>query len=146
MRHSTFRMAVMATLHCLLGCSIGEVFGMVLSTAWNLGAALSVGLSVVLAFGFGYGLSLWPLVRGGMQFGRALRLALVADTVSIASMELMDNAVILAIPAAINAGLTTALFWESLGLSLVVAFGVTVPVNWGLIRRGRGHAVMHNHY
>jgi hypothetical protein len=140
-----WRMAIMATLHCLVGCAIGEILGMVVSTAMRLGAGPAVGLSVVLAFGFGYGLSLAPLVRGGLPFRRALKLALAADTVSITSMELVDNAVVLAIPAALTAGLNTGLFWGSLALSLVVAFAVTVPVNWWLIRRGKGHAVMHGH-
>jgi hypothetical protein len=118
---------------------------MVISTAAGMGTWSSVGLSIVLAFGFGYGLSLGPLVRGGLPFGRALRLALAADTVSITSMEVMDNLVILIIPAAITAGLNTWLFWGSLAVSLVVAFVVTVPVNWWLIGRGQGHAVMHDH-
>jgi hypothetical protein len=138
-------MAVTATAHCLLGCAAGEVAGMVISTAAGMGTWSSVGLSIVLAFGFGYGLSLGPLVRGGLPFGRALRLALAADTVSITSMEVMDNLVILIIPAAITAGLNTWLFWGSLAVSLVVAFVVTVPVNWWLIGRGQGHAVMHDH-
>jgi hypothetical protein len=141
-----WRIAVMATLHCLLGCAIGEVAGMVISTGLRLGAGPAVGLSVVLAFGFGYSLSLAPLMRGGLPFRRAFKLALAADTVSITSMELVDNAVVLAIPAALAAGLGTGLFWGSLALSLVVAFGVTVPVNWWLIRRGKGHAVMHGRH
>jgi hypothetical protein len=140
------RSAVMATLHCLTGCAIGEVLGMVLATWWALSNGASIALSIVLAFVFGYSLTMRPVLSSGVGLGRALRVALAADTVSIATMELMDNAFILAVPKAINAGLGDALFWWSLVASLGVAFVVTVPVNMALIARGRGHAVVHQYH
>ena len=138
--------AFAATLHCLTGCAIGEVLGMVLATWWGWGNAASITLSIVLAFGFGYSLTLLPLLRAGLGLRRAAQLALAADTLSIATMELMDNAVVLVVPGAMDAGLADALFWGSLLVSLVVAFAVTVPVNRWLIARGRGHAVVHAHH
>jgi hypothetical protein len=140
---SLTRSAVQATLHCLTGCAIGEVLGMVIATALALGDAASIALAVVLAFLFGYALTLRSLFRAGVPVRRALRLAVASDTVSIATMELVDNAFILVVPGALAAGLGDALFWWSLGLSLVVAFVLTVPVNRFLIARGRGHAVVH---
>lgn len=137
--------AASATLHCLTGCAIGEVVGMIITTALNWGAIASIIVSIVLAFGFGYSLSMLPLLRHGMALKAALGLALAADSVSIATMELFDNAFVLAVPGAINAGLDTALFWISLALSLVVAFAAAFPVNRYLIARGKGHAVMHEH-
>jgi F0F1-type ATP synthase assembly protein I len=137
------RSAVSATLHCLTGCSIGEVLGMVIGTATGMSGWGTVVLSVVLAFGFGYGLTITPVLRAGLPFRDAAKVALASDTVSIATMEVTDNAVILLVPGALNAGLSTVLFWASLAVSLVIAFVVTVPVNRALIRRGRGHAVMH---
>src|SRR4051794_3011250 len=135
--------AVQATLHCLTGCAIGEILGMVIATALGLGNASSIALSIVLAFYFGYILTLRPLFRAGVSLRRALRLAFASDTVSIATMELVDNAFILAVPGALAAGLADGLFWWSLLVSLLVAFLVTVPVNAWLISRGRGHAVIH---
>ncbi|HET7661788.1 MAG TPA: DUF4396 domain-containing protein [Oryzihumus sp.] len=140
------RQAVQATLHCLTGCAIGEVLGMVLATWWGWSNGPSVVLAIVLAFGFGYSLTLVPLVRAGLGWRRATRLALAADTLSIVTMEVMDTAVVLAVPGAMDAGLADALFWASLAVSLVVAFVVTVPVNRWLIARGRGHAVVHAHH
>ena len=137
------RMAVQATLHCLTGCAIGEILGMVIATALGLGNAPSIAVAIVLAFFFGYILTLRPLFRAGVSLRRALRLAFASDTVSIATMELVDNAFILAVPGAMAAGLTDGLFWWSLLVSLLVAFVVTVPVNAWLISRGRGHAVIH---
>lgn len=139
-------MALRATLHCLTGCAIGEVLGMVLATWWGWGNTSSIVLSIVLAFAFGYGLTIAPVVRSGVPFRTAIGVALAADTVSISTMELMDNAVIVTVPAAMAAGLRDGLFWGSLMLSLVVAFVVTVPVNRWLIARGRGHAVMHAYH
>jgi hypothetical protein len=138
--------AASATLHCLAGCAIGEVTGMIISTGLNWSATPSVVISIVLAFIFGYSLSMLPLLRHGMGLRRALKLALAADTVSIAVMELSDNAFIIAIPGAINAGLNTVLFWVSLAVSLMVAFAAAFPVNRYLIARGKGHAVMHEHH
>jgi hypothetical protein len=135
--------AIQATLHCLTGCAIGEILGMVLATALGFGNAASIAISIVLAFFFGYLLTLRPVVRGGVPFSRALRLAFASDTVSIATMEVVDNAFIVAVPGAMAAGLADGLFWWSLLTSLAIAFVLTVPVNRFLIARGRGHAVIH---
>ncbi|HEX7083357.1 MAG TPA: DUF4396 domain-containing protein [Gaiellaceae bacterium] len=135
--------AIQATLHCLTGCAIGEVLGMVISTALAFGGVASIALSVVLAFAFGYGLTLRPILRAGLGLRRAAGLAFASDTVSIATMELVDNAFIVLVPGALAAGLSAGLFWWSLGVSLAIAFVVTVPVNRWLIARGRGHAVVH---
>jgi hypothetical protein len=140
------RTAVSATLHCLTGCAIGEVLGMVLATWWGLSTVPSIVLAIVLAFFFGYSLTMLPVLRSGVPLRRAIAVALAADTVSIATMEVMDNAFILAVPRAIDAGLSDALFWWSLAVSLVVAFVVTVPVNRALIARGKGHAVVHQYH
>lgn len=140
------RLAVAATLHCLTGCAIGEVLGMVLATWWGWGNGASVALAVGLAFLFGYSLTMAPVLRAGVPFRQAVRVALAADTVSILVMEIVDNGFILAVPGAIDAGLADLLFWTSLALSLVIAFVVTVPVNRWLIGRGRGHAVVHAYH
>jgi len=146
-QHGTlWAQAVTATLHCLTGCAIGEVLGLVLATWWGWSNAPSVVLSVVLAFGFGYSLTMLPVLRSGVALRQALLVALAADTVSIATMEVMDTAVVLAVPGAMDAGLRDPLFWGSLAGSLVVAFVVTVPVNRLLIARGRGHAVVHQYH
>lgn len=141
---SLTRSAVQATLHCLTGCAIGEVLGMVLATAFGLGDAASIALAVALAFVFGYAFTLGPVVRSGIGLRRAAGIAFAADTVSIATMEIVDNAFMLLVPGALAAGLTDGLFWWSLALSLAVAFVLTVPVNRWLIGRGRGHAVVHH--
>jgi hypothetical protein len=138
--------AASATLHCLTGCAIGEVLGMIISTALGWAAAPSIGLAVLLAFTFGYALSMRPLLKGGLTFKKAVALALAADTASIATMEIVDNGIILAVPNAIHAGLGSWLFWWSLGLGLAVAFVVAFPLNRWLIARGKGHAVMHEHH
>ena len=138
-------MAVSATLHCLTGCAIGEILGMVLATALNLGNAASIAVSIVLAFAFGYGLTIRSLLAA-VGARRALRLAFASDTVSITTMEIVDNLFILAVPGALAAGLADGLFWWSLIVSLVIAFAVTVPVNRWLIGQGRGHAVSHAHH
>jgi Domain of unknown function (DUF4396) len=140
---SPTRAAIQATLHCLTGCAIGEILGMVLSARFGLGNALSILVSVLLAFVFGYALTLRPVIAAGVAPRRAMRLAVASDTVSIATMELVDNAFILLVPGAIAAGLADGLFWWSLLVSLAIAFVLTVPVNRWLIVRGRGHAVMH---
>jgi Domain of unknown function (DUF4396) len=142
----TWAVAASATLHCLTGCAIGEVLGMVIGTAVGLHNAATVVLSIALAFFFGYSLTMQPVLRAGLTLRQAFGVALAADTVSIAVMELMDNAFILAIPGAINAGLASALFWASLAASLVVAFIVTTPVNRWMISRGKGHAVVHAYH
>ena len=140
------RTAFQATVHCLTGCGIGEILGLVLSTALGWHDLASIVLAIVLAFVFGYGLTMRPLLAGGLPFRSAVRTALAADTVSIVVMEIMDNAIVIAVPGAMAAGLTDGLFWGSLGLSLVVAFIVAFPVNRWLIARGLGHAVVHAHH
>ncbi|MFI5842989.1 DUF4396 domain-containing protein [Catenuloplanes sp. NPDC051500] len=138
--------AASATLHCLTGCAIGEVLGMVIGTAAGLHNAATIVLSVALAFVFGYALTMRGVLRAGVGLRAALGVALAADTVSIAIMELLDNAVMLTVPGALDAGLTSALFWASLAGSLVVAFVLTTPVNRWMISRGRGHAVVHRYH
>ncbi len=130
-------------MHCLTGCAIGEILGMVIATALNWGNAGSIGLSIVLAFCFGYSLTLAPVLRAGVPLRRALGLAFASDTVSIAVMELVDNAFVLVVPGALAAGLGDALFWWSLAVGLAIAFVLALPVNRWLIARGRGHAVVH---
>jgi uncharacterized protein DUF4396 len=128
-RGSLWRNAIQATLHCLTGCAIGEVLGMVLATAFGWGNAASIGVSIVLAFLFGYSLTIRPVPRAGLSFRRAAGVAFASDTVSITTMEIIDNAFILIVPGAMAAGLGDGLFWWSLALSLVIAFVLTVPVN-----------------
>ena len=140
------RQAVTATLHCLTGCAIGEVLGMVIGTATGMGNAATVVLAVALAFVFGYALTMRGVLRAGVGFTEALKIALAADTVSIIVMEIVDNAILLGIPGAMDAGLTSWLFWVSLAFALVVAFVVTVPVNRWMISRGKGHAVAHAYH
>jgi hypothetical protein len=137
------RTAISATLHCLTGCAIGEILGLVLATWWGWSNAPSIALAIVLAFVFGYSLTMAPVLRSGLSLRRAIGIALAADTLSILTMEIMDNAVVLAVPGAMDAGLGDVLFWGSLAASLVVAFVITVPVNRALIARGKGHAVVH---
>jgi hypothetical protein len=129
--------AIQATLHCLTGCAIGEILGMVLASAFGWGGAASIAVSVVLAFFFGYLLTYLSV--------RSIRIAFASDTLSSATMEIVDNAFILVVPGALAAGLGDALFWWSLLVSLAIAFVVTVPVNAWLIAHGRGHAHAHHH-
>ena len=140
---SSWRTAIAATLHCLTGCAIGEVLGMVLATWWGWGNAGSIVLSVVLAFFFGYLLTFSGVRRAGLDARTAVRTALAADTLSILVMEIVDNGTLLVWPSAMEATLTDLLFWVSLAASLAVAFVLTVPVNPWMIVRGRGHAVVH---
>jgi hypothetical protein len=140
------RLAVSATLHCLTGCAIGEVLGMVLGTWWGWSDGATVALAVALAFLFGYALTIWPVLRSGLPLRTAITVALAADTVSILTMEVVDNAIMLAIPGAMEAGLTNPLFWASLTAALLIAFVVTVPVNRAMIGRGKGHAVVHEYH
>jgi Domain of unknown function (DUF4396) len=139
-------LALSATTHCLTGCAIGEVLGMIIgsSAGWSNGA--TVALSVVLAFFFGYALTSWPLLRSGLDLRTVAPLALASDTISITIMEIVDNAIMLAIPGAIDAGGTEPLFWGSLAVSLAIAGVVAFPANRWLIARGRGHAVVHSHH
>ncbi len=140
------RSAFSATIHCLTGCAIGEVLGMILATWWGWGNLASIVLAIVLAFMFGYSLTIGPVLRAGVPFWRALPVAFASDTASISVMEIVDNAFILLVPGAIAAGLGDALFWWSLGTSLVIAFVFALPVNRWLIARGKGHAVVHAYH
>ena len=139
----SWAMAATATLHCLTGCAIGEVLGMVIGTSAGLSNWATVVLSVALAFVFGYALTMRGVLRAGLPLRQALRVALAADTISIAVMEVVDNAVVLSVPGAMEAGIATALFWISLAGALALAFVVTLPVNRAMMSRGRGHAVVH---
>jgi hypothetical protein len=141
--NTSWSTAISATLHCLTGCAIGEVLGMVLATWWGWGDAASIALAVALAFFFGYLLTFASVRRHVPSAGRAVRVALAADTISIATMEIVDNAILLLVPGAMAAGLMSGLFWWSLAVALAVAFVLTVPVNKWMISRGRGHAVVH---
>ena len=140
------RLAASATTHCLTGCAIGEVLGLVIGTALGWSTVPTIALAVVLAFFFGYLLTSIPLLRSGLALGAIVPIALAADTVSIAVMEFVDNAIILLIPGAMDAGLDSALFWGSLALALAVAWVIAFPVNRTMIARGRGHAVVHEHH
>ncbi|MGZ8793946.1 MAG: DUF4396 domain-containing protein [Gaiellaceae bacterium] len=140
------RLAFSATVHCLTGCAIGEVLGMIIGTALGWSDWETIALAVVLAFFFGYSFTLVPLLRGGLALGAAVPVALAADTISITIMEVVDNAIMLAIPDAMDAGLTNFLFWGSLAFALLVAGAAAYPVNRWLIARGRGHAVVHAHH
>lgn len=139
-------MAAQATLHCLTGCAIGEILGMVIGTALGWGNMATMVLAIVLAFFFGYTLTLRSILKAGVDFGTALRVALAADTLSIAVMELIDNGVIALWPGAMDATLSDTLFWGALALSLAVAFVATTPVNKWMIGRGKGHAVVHQYH
>ncbi len=145
-RRELNRLAVSATLHCLTGCAIGEVLGMVIGTALGWSDGATIALAVALAFVFGYSFTIVPVLRSGLALSAALGVALAADTVSITVMEVVDNAIMLLIPGAMDAGLGSWLFWGALAVALAVAFVVTVPVNRALIRRGKGHAVVHRYH
>lgn len=140
------KLAASATLHCLTGCAIGEVLGMVISSALGWAAFASISLSVLLAFIFGYSLSMWPLIRSDVNLKKALKVALAADTVSIFVMEVADNGFIAVVPGALDAGLDTLLFWASLTISLIVAFIAAFPINRFMIARGKGHALAHDYH
>jgi hypothetical protein len=140
------RLAFSATVHCLTGCAIGEVLGMVIGTALDWGNGATIALSIALAFLFGYSLTMLPLLRGGVALSAAIPVALAADTISITIMEIVDNAIILVIPGAMEAGVTDVLFWGSLAGSLLVAGVAAFPANRYLISRGRGHAVVHAYH
>jgi hypothetical protein len=135
--------ALSATLHCLTGCAIGEIAGMVIGTALGLSDWATVALSVALAFAFGYSLTSLPLLRAGLALGAVVPIALASDTLSIAVMEVVDNAIVLAVPGALDAGLGDVLFWGSLAFALAIAGAAAFPVNRWLIARGRGHAAVH---
>ena len=140
------RLAVQATTHCLTGCAIGEVLGLAIATQLGWGNEASIGLAVILAYVFGYALTLRPLLRSGLALGAALGVAFAADTLSITVMEIVDNAVILIIPGAMEAGLTDLLFWGALALGLAIAWVAAFPVNRWLLARGLGHAKAMAHH
>lgn len=141
-----WRTAASATLHCLTGCAIGEVLGMVIGTSLGWSTVPTVILSVALAFLFGYSLTIRPVLKAGVAFGAAISVVLAADTLSITVMEIVDNAIMVAIPGAMESGVGNWLFWVSLAIAFAVAFVVTVPVNKWLIERGKGHAVVHKYH
>jgi hypothetical protein len=140
------RLAASATTHCLTGCAIGEVLGVIIGTALGWSNLPTIVLAIVLAFLFGYSFTSWPLLRAGMALAAVVPIALAADTFSITVMEIVDNAILLVIPGAMEAGLLDILFWASLAFALAVAWVAAFPVNRWLIARGRGHAVAHAHH
>lgn len=140
-------LAISATLHCLTGCAIGEIAGLIIGTALGLGTGQTIALAVVLAFVFGFGLSALPLMRSaGLSFIKALSIVFAADTLSIATMELVDNVVMVAIPGAMEAGLVNPLFWLAMSFALAAAFFAAYPVNLYLLKRGKGHALTHQYH
>lgn len=140
------RTAIDATLHCLTGCAIGEILGLIIGTAAGLSNFATIAIAVTLAFIFGYALSLIPLVSSGLTIAAALSIAFAADTLSITVMEIVDNAVMIVIPGAMESGLVNPVFWLSLTFALAVAFFAALPVNYYLIKRGKGHALAHQHH
>jgi hypothetical protein len=140
------RQAISATAHCLTGCAIGEVLGMVIGTALGWSNVATIALAVGLAFLFGYALTIGPVLRAGVALSAAIPVTLAADTLSITVMEIVDNAIMLLIPGAMEAGVASGIFWGSLAVALALAFVVTVPVNRWLIARGKGHAVVHQYH
>lgn len=145
-KHDTNKMAISATLHCLTGCAIGEILGLIIGEIAGLTTATTIILAISLAFLFGYTLSLMPLVKGGLALSAALPLVLAADTLSIATMEIVDNSVMAIIPGAMNAGLVNPVFWLSMSLALFAAFCAAFPVNRYLLQKGKGHALVHKHH
>jgi Domain of unknown function (DUF4396) len=142
-QQTEFRVALDATLHCLTGCAIGEIAGFAIGTALGFSDLGTIALAVVLAFFFGYTLTSLPLLRAGLALGAVVPIALASDTLSIALMEIVDNAIVLLIPGAMDAGLDDVLFWGSLSVALVIAGAFALPLNRWLIARGKGHAVVH---
>ncbi|OBA99713.1 hypothetical protein A5662_15210 [Mycobacteriaceae bacterium 1482268.1] len=139
-------MAVSATLHCLTGCAIGEIVGLMIGTALDLSNLATIALAVALAFAFGYSLSTLPLLKAGLAFGAALSVVLAADTLSILTMEVVDNLVMAVIPGAMNAGLVNPIFWIGMMIALTAAFFAAYPVNRVLLKRGKGHALSHRYH
>lgn len=140
------RMAASATLHCLLGCSIGEVLGLITGVTAGIQSWHTIIISIILAFIFGYTLSALPLLRHGMPASQAFKLVLAADTLSILTMEIVDNATMMVVPGAMNKGITHPIFWFSMVLALSLAFAAAYPVNHALLKRGKGHALTHEHH
>src|SRR3712207_1256046 len=145
-RAALTRLAVSATLHCLTGCAIGEVLGMIIGTALGWSDGATIALSITLAFFFGYSLTSLPLLRAGMALSAVIPVALAADTISIAIMEIVDNAIMLLIPGAMEATLTDPKFYAALTAALIIAGAIALPVNRWLIARGKGHAVVHQYH
>lgn len=145
MNRPTLKLAFSATLHCLTGCAIGEIIGLIIGTMVGLDNLTTIVISIALAFIFGYSLSLLPLVKI-MSFTSAAMLVLAADTLSITTMEIIDNSVMAVIPGAMGAGLVNPLFWAAMAVSMIAAFIAAFPVNYYLLRRGRGHALIHQHH
>jgi hypothetical protein len=143
---SVNRMAASATLHCLTGCAIGEVAGLIIGTAAGLSNGVTIVISIALAFVFGFSLSSLPLLKAGLTVGAALSVVVAADTLSIATMEVVDNLVMAVIPGAMNAGLVNVVFWVGMMISLTVAFFAAYPVNRYLLQRGKGHALTHDYH
>ena len=139
-------MATSATLHCLTGCAIGEIAGLMIGTALGLGNAATIALAVVLAFLFGYALSTVPLVKAGLGLGAAMSVVLAADTLSIATMEVVDNLIMALVPGAMDAGLVNPLFWLTMTVALTAAFFAALPVNRYLLTKGKGHALVQEHH
>ena len=137
------QMALSATLHCLTGCAIGEIVGVIVGTALGWSNEATIFLAIVLAFVFGYSLTSWPLLRAGLALATVIPIAFASDTLSIAIMELVDNAIIVVIPGAMDAGLDDILFWGSLSFALFIAGFFAYPVNRWLLQRGKGHAAVH---
>jgi hypothetical protein len=146
MQQSLNRLAFSATVHCLTGCAIGEVLGMIIGTALDWSDSATIVLSIALAFFFGYSLTSWPLLRAGLALGAVVPLALASDTLSIAIMELVDNTIVVLIPGALDASLSDVLFWASLAVALLIAGVAAYPANRWLLARGKGHAVVHQHH
>ena len=140
------QMAVSATLHCLTGCAIGEIVGLMIGTAFGLSNLATISLAVALAFFFGYSLSTLPLLKAGLALGTALGVVLAADTLSILTMEIVDNLVMAVIPGAMNAGLVNPVFWIGMMIALSAAFFAAYPVNRALLKRGKGHALTHRYH
>jgi hypothetical protein len=138
--------AISATLHCLTGCAIGEIVGLIIGESLGWSNSQTIILAISLAFLFGYGLSIIPLLKANIAFGTALSVVLAADTLSIATMELVDNAIMAIIPGAMEAGLVSPVFWISMSLALAVAFMAAFPVNRWLLMQGKGHALMHQYH
>lgn len=146
MNGSSNSLAISATLHCLAGCALGEITGLIVGTAFHFSNSATLVLAIGLAFLFGYSLSLLPLLKSGMRKTSALKVVLAADTLSIATMELVDTGVMLVVPGAMDAGVVQPLFWISMIIALTVAFFAALPVNKYLLSRGKGHALMHHHH
>lgn len=139
-------MAISATLHCITGCAIGEITGLIIGSVIGLSSGANIALAIALSFLFGYSLSMLPLLKNGLSFQKALAIILVADTLSILTMEIVDNTVMALIPNAMNANLVNPIYWIAMPVSLIAAFFVAVPVNRYLLMRGKGHALVHEYH